>query len=139
MLTLRQFLESTGLLTGPRRVLVIEDDLYSATKLIDFLTEAGHEVARMAGVDSLDGSVLIGANLGADGNVSHNLTGVEVIFLDYYFLSSSHNGASLLRLIRGATPAYIVGMSSDFEANQRMRDLGADTTIRKGDLIRLLP
>jgi DNA-binding response OmpR family regulator len=138
MPNLRDFLDRAGLFGVVRRVLIIEDDFHSAIRLRDFLEESGHVVFTMAGVESVEEGVLRGPALGSDEEVSVPLAGIEVIFLDHFFLSDAYTGSRLLLEIRSLTQAYVVGMSSDAAANAAIVRAGAEASMEKRALIALL-
>ncbi len=117
---------------GPRKVLVVEDQLGWLLTLTDFLETRGHFVIPMIGVIEVNGVYLVG--LGIDGTIvdpSPMVEEIDVVFLDYNFAGGKHNGASFLREFRQYSEALVMGMSTDAGFNFVLTSLGATLTMQK--------
>ncbi len=136
LMTLKQITELLHLSEPGRRVLVVEDHVPSLQRLIDFWSEAGHDVIGMTGIDSIDGPIATGRDIGIDTFASFDVTGIDVVFMDHYFLSKTYNGATLTRELSRLSGPKILGMSSDSAANASMVRAGAVAAVRKSDLLR---
>jgi DNA-binding response OmpR family regulator len=120
------------------RVLIVEDRIDLAVRLTEFVSELGHVVVSLAGIAEIDGDCAHGPGLDLSSRVECGLKGFDLAFLDHYFLSERHNGATIAKelSLRGCT--CIVAISSDEAANHRMRQQGAHLAVRKADLARML-
>lgn len=118
-------------------VLVVEDHVPWLIRLSEHCRAMGHQVVSMLGVESVEDGIASGAGLEAPQEI--DLRTVDVAFLDHYFMSKKYNGATFARELRACGQARIFGMSSDAAANASMARMGADVTLRKAELMRILP
>ncbi|HEY0865947.1 MAG TPA: hypothetical protein VGE01_01135 [Fimbriimonas sp.] len=124
-------------LRHPQRVLVVEDSVGYAVRLAAFLEEMGHRVWSLAGIDEILGETAVGTSLDLATRETAPLN-VQLAFLDHYFISEKHNGATVARELKRRGCPRIVAMSSDVGANQRMMKAGATLALRKIDLAKML-
>jgi len=131
-MTAEEILGVLELQDGPRRVLVIEDQLGWLLTLTDYLESHGHFVIPMTGVLEVTGLSVEG--LGIDGTIirpSAMIDEIDVVFLDYNFAGGQHNGATFLQQFRAYSQALVMGMSSDVGLNYVLKGLGATMTMQK--------
>ncbi|MBS1702311.1 MAG: hypothetical protein JST12_11665 [Armatimonadetes bacterium] len=125
-------------LDRPQTVLVIEDKLSFAHRLVRWLRERGHTVFGFTGVLSVDDGVLLGTNpLADDMPFEVSLATVQVCFLDHYFEGDAFNGTSLTKVLV-PMGIKVCGMSSVDPANASMMRVGAVCAYRKDALGRML-
>ena len=130
-------MEILGLST-PQTVLVIEDKLSFAYRLIHWLEGHGHTVYGFAGVQKVEGRVLTGTNeLTVSMPLDVDLTTVNVCFLDHYFEGEKYTGTTLTQLMV-PLGVKVCGMSSVDGANNSMLRVGAVCAYRKDILGRKL-
>lgn len=133
-MTAREIFDLLSLNDGPRQILVVEDDVFFARKLVDRLTEDGHSVTWFVGLEKLEGTILTGWG---DTEVAESvdLCTLEVVFQDHYFPSRSvaiSDGTLATRAFRQVhAPIRVFGMSSVNGANASMVQAGAVGSMRK--------
>lgn len=107
----------------PRRILVVEDESLIRAGLRHHLSALGHEVEAREGAEKSDLPFL----------------NFDVAFLDNYFISDSLTGVGLTPELRRSCPQIrIVAMSSDAGKNAEMLRLGANLSVPKGTIRRLV-
>lgn len=133
-MTAREIYDLLKLNEGSKRVLIVEDDAHFAHGLHELLVSHGHEVTWFVGLESLEGSLLIGWTVN-DASQEVDLSTIEVVFQDHYFPSRSttiSDGTLVTRAFRQAHPGIrIFGMSSVGSANASMSQAGAVGAMRK--------
>jgi len=135
MTTANDVLRKLGLLDGPRRVLVIEDQVGWLNELARVLESRGHSVVQMIGVLEVNSDIIEGLDeSGKRIEPSPRVSEIDVVFLDYNFAGRKHNGASFLKEFRLHSKAPVMGMSSDRGFNEVLEALGADFTMQKNRL-----
>lgn len=125
-------------LATPQTILVIEDKLSFACRLMHWLEEKGHSVVGFAGVASVEKGILAGINpLATTTDIEVELSKINICFLDHYFEGRAFTGTTLTKVL---VPAGIkvCGMSSVDEANQSMMRVGAVCAYQKDKLARML-
>jgi hypothetical protein len=119
-------------------ILVIEDKLSFALRLIAWLEAKGHTVYGYTGVLSVENSILLGTDpLSPETPFDIDLTTIKICFLDHYFEGDAFDGTRLTRIL---VPfgIKVCGMSSVDQANQSMMRVGAVCAYRKDVLGRML-
>ncbi len=125
-------------LDHPQTVLVIEDKLSFARKLVDWLEGQGHTVYAYDGVLSVEDNILLGTKTLTESTPFEvDLTKIQYCFLDHYFAGDDYNGTSLTRILAPLN-IKVCGMSSVDDANFSMRRVGAICAYRKDVLGRNL-
>lgn len=125
-------------LDQPQVILVIEDKLSFAIRLVRYLEAKGHTVYGYDGVLSIDGSVLTGTNVLSPATPFEvDLSKINVCFLDHYFAGEAYNGTSVTQVL-APMGIKICGMSSVDPANFSMLRYGAVCAYRKDILARML-
>jgi hypothetical protein len=125
-------------LNTPQTILVIEDKLSFAYRLIHWLEEKGHTVVGYAGVASVENGILTGINpLAATTNLEVELSKINICFLDHYFEGRAFTGTTLTKILAPLS-IKVCGMSSVDDANQSMMRVGAICAYRKDVLERKL-
>jgi hypothetical protein len=125
-------------LDHPQTVLVIEDKLSFALRLIDWLEQKGHSVFAFTGILSVERETLIGINpltVTTPDNV--DLSKIDLCFLDHYFEGCAYTGTTLTQVLV-PLGIKVCGMSSVDHANQSMLRYGAVCAYRKDILGRML-
>lgn len=121
-----------------QNVLVIEDKLSFALRLVEWLEAKGHTVYAYDGVLSVENNVLLGTKSLTEATPSDvDLTKIQYCFLDHYFEGDAYNGTSLTRIL-ALLGIKVCGMSSVDDANFSMRRSGAVCAYRKDVLGRNL-
>ena len=124
-------------LTEPRKVLIIEDNISFASRLLLFLERKGHTVHSYTGVQQ-QGSCLLGLEPDRISDPDEIVPDhYDVCFLDHYFAGRDFNGSTFLGVLANY-PIKVCGMSSVDSANESMRRCGALTSLRKDKLDQLL-
>jgi len=124
-------------LDSPRRVLVVEDNLDAAVTIVEFLSDAGHSVTTLLGIDTIRAGHAEGTDLSGE-RIEVSLHDFEVALLDHYILSRTFTGATLIAPLRAAGVQHILAMSSVDEANNKMKALGATIGIKKSQFLRMI-
>jgi hypothetical protein len=125
-------------LSSPQTILVIEDKLSFAYRLIRWLEVQGHTVYGYAGVLKVEGSVMTGTNpLSVTSPDNLDLSTISVCFLDHYFEGEKFNGTTFTQVL-APLGVKVCGMSSVDPANQSMLRAGAICAYRKDILGRNL-
>ncbi len=125
-------------LDKPQTVLVIEDKISFANRLVAYLTRNGHQVVAFAGVDFVQGSELFGLTpLTATSESPVDLTKIDLCFLDHYFEGEDYDGTELTKIM-APLGIKVCGMSSVDHANFSMLRYGAVCAYRKDILARML-
>lgn len=137
-MTLGEIVQILKLDGEPQRVLVVEDHVPLLLRLEEFCAEMGHPVVAMAGINEIEGSIATGLDASLDAMLSVNLATIDVAFVDHYFLSRRHNGATVTRELTKLGRAKVFGMSSDAAANAAMAREGATLTLQKAEFMRLI-
>ena len=126
-------------LDTPQTILVVEDKLSFAYRLIYWLEGQGHTVYGYAGVFDIDGETLKGVKpLGETTPPDIDLQAVIVCFLDHYFEGESFTGTTLTKELV-PLGIKVCGMSSVDDANKSMIRVGAVCAYRKDVLSRVIP
>ena len=121
--SLPSLLRSLGVKDDPQRVLIVEDEPTIRDGLSRALSALGHLVEAREGVERHE----------------LPLRGYGVAILDNYFLSGSLTGVSLTPELRRSCPQILVlAISSDAGKNEEMIRRGANLSILKPALRRLL-
>ena len=130
-------MEVLGLST-PQTILVIEDKLSFAYRLVDYLERHGHIVYAFAGVKSVQGKMLTGIHpLEESTPEDIDLSKIQVCFLDHYFEGDAFTGSTIM-LALAPLGIKVCGMSSVDPANKSMLRYGAVCAYRKDVLARML-
>lgn len=138
-MTLAQLTERMGLVADrPRRILVVEDSLVFAAKLVEFLQEFGHEVVALAGIETVENGKAEALALDLESRMEVALHGFDAAFLDCYFVSRRLDGVGLTEELCRIGCGPILAMSSDRSANHRMMKSGATASLLKNDLATML-
>ena len=125
-------------LDTPQTILVIEDKLSFALRLIRWLEQKGHTVYGFAGVATVEEGILIGINpLARTTSLEIDLSKINICFLDHYFEGRSFDGTSLTKILVPLS-IKVCGMSSVDHANKSMLRVGAVCAYRKDILSRML-
>ena len=128
---------------APKFILIVEDHVDFAKAIHTFLSNMGHTVVTILGVEKVDGDVLVGIPLEGAELVKVDLTLIQVAFLDHYFALSQASGqkwdgSSLTLALKRYPSIKIMGMSSVSRANNSMIRNGADFGMVKMELGLLL-
>lgn len=122
----------------PQTVLVIEDKISFAQRLMTYLESKGHTVFGYAGVDIVDGNELYGRTpLSEKTPASLDLKTIQLCFLDHYFEGEDYDGTKLTKVLV-PMGIKVCGMSSVDHANFSMLRYGAVCAYRKDFLARML-
>lgn len=125
-------------LDQPQTILVIEDKLGFAFRLVRWLEAKGHTVYGYVGVLSVEESILTGTNvLGASTPLDVDLSKIQVCFLDHYFEGDTFNGTTMTQIL-APLGIKVCGMSSVDPANFSMLRYGAVCAYRKDVLAKML-
>jgi CheY-like chemotaxis protein len=125
-------------LDTPQTILVIEDKLSFAYRLIAWLEGKGHSVYGYSGVSRIEANILTGINPLSDSMSEEvDLSKIEICFLDHYFEGRAFTGTTLTKILAPAG-IKVCGMSSVDEANQSMMRVGAVCAYQKDKLARML-
>ncbi len=125
-------------LDTPQNILVIEDKLSFAYRLMHWLEEKGHTIYGYAGVASVEKGILTGINpLATTTDLEVDLFKFSVCFLNHYFEGRAFTGTTLTKVL-APLGIKVCGMSSVDDANQSMMRVGAICAYRKDILSRLL-
>lgn len=133
---LPQIIQTLGLEVS-RRVLVVEDNLDAANLIVEYLSQSGHIVTGLMGIDRIQDPESEGTNLKGEA-ATFSLKGFEVAFLDHYIESKTFTGADLIAPLKVAGVHKILAMSSVDPANIKMKSLGATLGIKKSTLLQLI-
>ena len=124
-------------LDNPQTILVIEDKLSFAYRLIQWLEGGGHTVYGYAGVFDIEGDILKGVKPLGETPLDVDLLKINVCFLDHYFEGDAYTGTTLTKELV-PLGIKVCGMSSVDPANQSMLRYGAVCAYRKDVLGRML-
>lgn len=125
-------------LDQPQTILVIEDKLSFARRLVQWLQAKGHTVLGYSGVLSVDEMTLVGTTpITEPMPFEVDLKTIQVAFLDHYFDGESFDGTSLTKILV-PLGIKVCGMSSVDPANFSMLRYGAVCAYRKDALARML-
>ena len=125
-------------LDKPQTVLVIEDKLSFAFRLVEWPESKGHTVFAYTGVLQVDGNSLTGINPLSDrSSLQVDLSQIDICFLDHYFEGNQFTGTTLTQILV-PIGIKVCGMSSVDPANQSMLRYGAVCAYRKDLLSRML-
>ncbi len=125
-------------LERPQTILVIEDKLSFAHRLIAWLEQKGHTVYGYAGVTSVENATLAGINpLTNTTTLDIDLSKIDICFLDHYFEGRAFTGTTLTKILV-PIGIKVCGMSSVDDANQSMMRVGAVCAYQKDILARML-
>ncbi len=125
-------------LERPQTILVIEDKLSFAHRLIAWLEHKGHTVYGYAGVTSVENATLTGINPLSTTTMSEvDLSKIDICFLDHYFEGRAFTGTTLTKILV-PIGIKVCGMSSVDDANQSMMRVGAVCAYQKDTLARML-
>lgn len=141
-LHLIQLLERLGMDQGPKRVLIVEDQVHFALGLQSVLQELGHQVSTFAGVAKVEGNQIVGIPI-QESEVNlpwpvMDIHDIDIAFLDHYFATSRRfdqhwDGGSLCRQLSHSN-VKVMGMSSVSRANDAMMLNGATYAMVKLEL-----
>jgi hypothetical protein len=125
-------------LDRPQAILVIEDKLSFAHRLIAWLEQKGHTVYGYAGVMSVENTTLNGINpITKTTPNDTDLSKIEICFLDHYFEGRAFTGTTLTKILV-PIGIKVCGMSSVDVANQSMMRVGAVCVYQKDTLAKML-
>ena len=125
-------------LDKPQTILVVEDKLSFALRLIGWLEQRGHAVYGYTGVKSVEVNTLAGINpLSESSPKEVDLSKIDICFLDHYFEGRAFTGTTLTKIL---VPfgIKVCGMSSLDDANRSMMRVGAVCAYQKDILARML-
>lgn len=125
-------------LDRPQTILVIEDKVSFAIRLIEWLEEKGHSVVAFAGVDNVEKGIMAGIKpIINSAELEVDLSKINICFLDHYFEGRSFTGTTLTKIL---VPfgIKVCGMSSVDDANNSMMRVGAVCAYQKDKLARML-
>ena len=122
----------------PQTILVVEDKLSFALRLIDWLEQRGHTVYGYTGVKSVEVNTLAGINpLSESSPTEVDLSKIDICFLDHYFEGRAFTGTTLTKILV-PLGIKVCGMSSVDDANRSMIRVGAVCAYQKDILARML-
>lgn len=125
-------------LERPQTILVIEDKLSFALRLVNWLEQKGHTTYAFTGVSIVENTTLMGTNpLTLTTPTEIDLSKINICFLDHYFEGRAFTGTTLTKILV-PMGIKVCGMSSVDEANRSMMRVGAVCAYRKDILGRTL-
>ena len=120
---------------GPKKVLIIEDQVVWLRCLSAKLAHLGHHVTSVVGVLEISEQSLVGLDVEIVGaTLQLNPREFDCVFLDYHFAGQMYNGATFLAEFRRISSAAVFGMSSDRGLNAQILALGASGAMAKHQL-----